>query len=331
MASERIVEGTWKCRECGTEGILGRHKACPNCGAVRESGEAQFDFSGRNVVADAEGSSLAAAGKDWYCFYCGASNRGDGQKCGACGADRRETTAADAAQKRAAKEPPKPASGAMNSVAIGCLGLALVCGGALFWATRTTEAQATVTEVAWAREITLERQEQETKTGWRTEMPSGAEQIRDCRNLEKQPRRCEQKTRQVQCGTEEKCRTENLENGFAKEICEDVPKMCPEPYEDCSGPVRDDKCTYDVWTWRAVDTRTAKGNTDAPTWPEPFSPGAREREQRKETYTVSVDAAGTEYTWEPKSEAEFGRFHAGDAVTAVVDNLGSLQELRPAP
>jgi hypothetical protein len=331
MASERIVEGTWKCRECSTEGILGRHKACPSCGAVREAGEASFDFSARAVATDAEAVSLAQAGKDWYCFYCGGSNRGDGQKCLVCGADRRETTASDAAAKRAAAPPPAPKSSWLNATGLGCLGLIVVCGGGLWWATSTTEEAAQVESVAWTREIKLERQEQETKTGWRSEMPSGAEAVRDCRNLERQPRRCEQRTRQVQCGTEEKCHTENLENGFAKEICDDVPKMCPEAYEDCSGPIRDDKCTFDVWTWREVDSHKASGADDPPRWPEGFQAGAREREQRHESYAVKVVAEGESLTWEPKSEAEFLKFHPKDSVTAVVDNLGSLQDLRPAP
>ncbi|MDB4278088.1 hypothetical protein N9917_00500 [Deltaproteobacteria bacterium] len=99
----RIIELKWKCGECSTDGILGRHKRCTSCGSPREKGEMNMrglttdrDGDGYNdakTVTESELVSLATAGADWFCTHCDAGNRGDTERCeglrgNGCGAPR---------------------------------------------------------------------------------------------------------------------------------------------------------------------------------------------------------------------------------------------------
>lgn len=101
-----IVELTWRCNSCDTKSILGRHKACPTCGSPREKGEMKMDGieeaeAGHTpAVTDTDLLSLASAGADWFCRFCAAGNRGDGNHCEKCGSSRNEP--------EAPKPPPTP-------------------------------------------------------------------------------------------------------------------------------------------------------------------------------------------------------------------------------
>jgi hypothetical protein len=105
----RIIELKWTCGECGTKGILGRHKRCPSCGSPRERGEMQMDglassaggYNPASTVTDSKLLDLATAGADWFCTHCGSGNRGASDKCvgdgrrAGCGAPRYGKAAED--------------------------------------------------------------------------------------------------------------------------------------------------------------------------------------------------------------------------------------------
>jgi len=86
--AEWIEELTWKCGDCRTEGILGRFKECPNCGSPREKGEMNMSENEAGVVKDPVLLDLFTGGADWFCTHCSAGNRGDRDRCLACGAPR---------------------------------------------------------------------------------------------------------------------------------------------------------------------------------------------------------------------------------------------------
>src|SRR4051794_27237915 len=96
VATERIIEGTWKCTSCGAEKILARHAKCPTCMNPREGAdkESDFDFGKRSASGGLEGAAVtdekalqrAAAGADWYCGFCKTANAGTRDKCLQCGA-----------------------------------------------------------------------------------------------------------------------------------------------------------------------------------------------------------------------------------------------------
>ncbi len=147
---------------------------------------------------------------------------------------------------------------------------------------------------------------------------AGAERIRDCRRAQRGTRQvatgtkrvCSDRTRRVQCGTEEKCHRRDRGNGFAEEVCDDVPKYCSESYEDCrdetqyrTEPVYGEQCQYDTWEWHAGQTVSTRGSDDLPRWPE-ITLGELEREHRTESYEVHITygTKGTEHTVRPRTQ-----------------------------
>lgn len=83
-----IREGRWDCPSCGSRGIYGRHVECPGCGKPRPAGVRFYLADDAPVVTDAARLGEAAAGADWVCLHCAASNRATLQECGGCGGAR---------------------------------------------------------------------------------------------------------------------------------------------------------------------------------------------------------------------------------------------------
>lgn len=335
----RIIEGTWDCTSCDTKGILARHKKCPSCNNPREltGKESEFDFGGtdaqtgkslREGVTDEKALDMASAGADWFCAYCGASNRGDTPICKNCKAER--TGDAQALKEEAdpgmppprpqpAQQPPKKGLGKVGMALLG--GMFFCCFGTIgygFWATMTHEVTGQVVGTEWQHTVFHERFTRVTKEDWRSELSSqsprmpvngagevaGVENVRDCRSAQRGTRKvadgtervCKTKTRKVACGTEERCRTRDKGNGFKEEVCQDVTKYCSESYEDCNNetryrtePVYAQKCSYDTYEWKEVDREVASGRDhEAPRWPE-LRVGANDRQRREGKYTVHLE------------------------------------------
>jgi hypothetical protein len=279
----RIIEGTWNCSSCGKKGIPARHKKCPDCNNPREltGKESEFDFGEtdakgrlkREGVTDEKALEMANAGADWFCAYCGASNRGDQAICKNCRAER--TDDSKALQEEAdpglpnegnppPRPPPKKGFWTGWKVGLAVVGTLFCCfSGAVaraIWADIPHDTTGEITSTEWKRTVYQERFTRVTLEGWQDELrpsPSrmpvngqgevaGLENIRGCVRQQRSTRKvadgtervCSTKTRKVQCGTEEKCRTRDKGNGFKEEICEDVPKYCSERYEDCRTETR---------------------------------------------------------------------------------------------
>ncbi|XXF76909.1 hypothetical protein P2318_28215 [Myxococcaceae bacterium GXIMD 01537] len=231
----RIIEGTWSCTSCGTQGILGRHKKCTQCNNPRElSGkESEFDFgeadptSGKSLregVTDAKALEMAAAGEDWFCAYCAAANRGDSPRCKHCSAERGSDAGKIPEEPAAgppAPPPPPAAPPPQSKKRTGCLivaGLALTsfmcCFGFGIWASRTHASSGQVVGTEWQRVVHQERYTLTTKEGWRDELTEvaarmpingsgespGVQNVRGCAPQQRG-------TRQVADGKERVCRT----------------------------------------------------------------------------------------------------------------------------
>ena len=282
MARERIIEGTWKCTSCGAGEIKARHKSCPGCGNPREEtgAESKFDFGAasdsgghtRESVTDAAALELAAAGADWFCAYCGASNRGDQPACRTCSAEREAPASAPEPETTSRPEPPlsflsatppprRPFGkillfGCVMPIAVAFTGFC----GYILWAIQTHDYEGSVTKISWSRTARRETFTRVQKLGWRNElhvsravMPvaglgevPGVDRVRDCHTKQRGTRQvadgtervCHTRSRSVACGTEERCHTQDLGNGFSKETCDDVTKYCSESYEDCRDETR---------------------------------------------------------------------------------------------
>lgn len=376
----RIIEGTWNCTSCDTQGIPARLKKCPHCNNPREltGQESEFDFGGtdaatgkslREGVTDEKALDMASAGPDWFCAYCGASNRGDQPLCKNCKAER--TSDAKALREEAdpglppepqAPPPPKKKMGKVGMVLLG--GLFFCCFPSMLftiWAVWTSNHDGQVARTEWKRTVYQERFTPVTKEGWRNElntqaprMPvngtgevAGVQNIRGCVSRQRGTRQvpdgtervCTTKSRRVACGTEERCRTRDKGNGFREEICEDVTKYCSESYEDCrnetryrSEPVYAQKCDYDTHEWKEVSRRDATGQDgELPRWPE-LSVGGLDRLRREEKYTLHVeyeDDGRQQKPFELKNEQEYHSWKKGQPVTVTVDNLGEVKQVLP--
>ncbi len=372
----RIIEGTWNCTSCDTRDIPARLRNCPSCNNPREETgkESEFEFgdvddtSGKSLregVTDEKALSASGAGADWFCDYCGASNRGDTPICRNCRAERSATSRALAAEPEPSDAPPPPPPPAPKGSSRKWLYVGLVLLAVFmcfFWGSRTHDVTGKVVATEWTRTVHRESFQRVSKTGWRDELSTtsprmpvngqgevpGVENIRDCTRRQRGTRQvadgtervCETKTRKQQCGTEEKCTRQKLGNGYMKEVCEDVPKYCDESYEDChtqtryrSEPVYDLSCTYDTYAWKEVDVRQQSGNDSSPRWPE-LSPGRFDRLRREEKYLVRIqyeDDGVQTHELEPRSEAEFLSWKNGQSVSLQVSNLGSVSDVARVP
>ncbi|MCB9813175.1 MAG: zinc ribbon domain-containing protein [Pseudomonadales bacterium] len=86
----KTQESLWDCTSCGTTGIKGRNKICPNCGHTKDAGE-QYREPGSDAPAltkhelDKMGVD-AQHHSDETCSFCGSKNKPGTQTCNQCGA-----------------------------------------------------------------------------------------------------------------------------------------------------------------------------------------------------------------------------------------------------
>ncbi len=96
--ADRIVMGYWDCKYCGTNGIEGIRRDCPNCGHPRDK-DVKFYMKSKSheeVVANNDYLSDKQAatkgkGPDWECSFCGALNSTLSNSCKSCGHLRDES------------------------------------------------------------------------------------------------------------------------------------------------------------------------------------------------------------------------------------------------
>jgi hypothetical protein len=82
-----IVEMLWKCPACRST-VLGRYKACYNCGQFRTPDVEEWlpdDISHEAAVRDAELLNKFEGGEDRHCEYCGSSQWKVDDSCQRCG------------------------------------------------------------------------------------------------------------------------------------------------------------------------------------------------------------------------------------------------------
>jgi predicted nucleic acid-binding Zn ribbon protein len=220
--TDRIIELRWNCSDCGQKDILGRHKRCPSCGSPREKGEMQmggldrgsYDAAGHNraaTVTDPKLLELATAGYDWFCSHCGSGNKGNGDRCSACGgprygeatenhpeipstppspkmkdipysfddsgiygeSSRTEKESSSAWDRREERERKKSRK-MMVYLSVGSL--LLLCGVVFtLWALRTHEVQGEVSSLSWTQETVQQRWTQGTVPGWEHQTAQHAE------------------------------------------------------------------------------------------------------------------------------------------------------------
>lgn len=173
---DRIIELKWNCNSCGSKGILGRHKVCPECASPREEGEMQMDgldndqdgdgFNDAETVQDEELKSIANAGYDWFCTHCSSGNRGDGTVCLNCGASRYPLPRLEREPEAKKEAPAAPPRMDFHWPPFAALGGVLTMLGMVFLATRTHVVEGAVESMTWEREVHVQAWTPFTEREW---------------------------------------------------------------------------------------------------------------------------------------------------------------------
>lgn len=85
----RLVEGLWDCQHCGSKGIKGSIRECPNCAHPRDD-SVKFYMPGTITYVSEEKDQTINKNPDWLCDYCNTLNSDDDTTCKSCGANRTE-------------------------------------------------------------------------------------------------------------------------------------------------------------------------------------------------------------------------------------------------
>ena len=83
----KIVVGRWDCSYCGTKGIRGSERECPNCGRPRGEDVKFYVDDPKDYVPEDEATKISKE-PDWMCEFCGSYNSAKLTKCMSCGAER---------------------------------------------------------------------------------------------------------------------------------------------------------------------------------------------------------------------------------------------------
>ena len=362
MAKKTIgyVELIWTCPRCSTKNP-GPNKFCTACGAPQPENVAFEQAPDATLITDAEKIARAQAGPDIHCPYCNARNPAGSKFCGACGGDQSGAKArarggvvgafspispaaapiicpscgtsnpAGAASCKqcgtvltGAKPASQPAPAAALSPAArrrqnGLLaGVALVVfavmAGIAILATRTRDVTASVAHVEWSRTVEIEALGPVPREGWWDEIPSGAEKgscTLKYRYTQDQPAA---NSREV-CGTPY---TVDTGTGIGEVV------------QECVYEVSEDWCSYTVMDWQTVES-TSQGAADLePVWPSRALAAGERYGDRKESYSVTLEAGTRTYTITPESESEFRRYAVGSEWLLKVNTFGSILSLEPA-
>ena len=84
-----MAEGLWDCSQCGTKGILARHRECSGCGKPRSEGIKFYLPQHYSFLSEAETTAAdARRPADWLCARCNCYNNSRRETCESCGAGR---------------------------------------------------------------------------------------------------------------------------------------------------------------------------------------------------------------------------------------------------
>jgi len=352
------VELVWICPRCSTKNP-GPQKFCNGCGAPQPENVPFEQPAEEKLLKDAGAIARAKAGPDIHCPYCGARNPAGAKFCGGCGGDlaggpaRARGSVLGAHRAGPAPKVKCPACGTENqpdasrcancgaalpSVAMATaaaptagaqgpakgLPVPLLIGGgvclllgalAMFLLFgRTSAVEASVASVHWERAVEIEAYGPVERQGWRDEIPADA-QLGACRleYFTSQPEPAPVATEV--CGTPY---TVDEGSGYGEVV------------QDCVYEVYQDRCTYVVQEWSAVDTVTSQADSLSPAWPSTQLRSDQRAVQQTETYSVVLSSDSETYTYRPESEAEFRQFQLGSSWSLEVNALGGIRSIEPA-
>jgi ribosomal protein L40E len=345
----------WTCKACGTRN-KGTSKTCVSCGA-QMSEQDQFELPAeQQLITDEAEKKRAEIGPDVMCPYCNTRNPANATRCSQCNGDLVGAQARAKGQVLGAYSDANqpdvacPYCSALNAasatkckncggtlkksqvastptaastkkslpivpVLLGALVLILlaVCGSCFALTFITSDKGAVVQSVSWERSIAVTELKPVTKEDWRDEIPNDARMGT-----------CTQKVRRTQDqpapGAEKVCGTPYVVDqgtGQGKVV------------QQCQYKIYEDYCKYTKDEWTVVDTLVSKGTNLNPSWPNSNNLRAGQKTgNQKETYLVTFNADGKQYTYETSNASEFAKFTTGSQWSLKVNALGAVTSVQ---
>jgi hypothetical protein len=194
--AERFIEMAWHCAACKSAN-RGRDLVCSACGKEKadEEYEMPSDVERAETVVDPRLVSMAQAGANWRCRYCGSSQRDATGECATCGGERAR------AQKARASAPAQPLVAARHhgnrhwiSAAIAGVGIVALASTAIVVArshhsrpppddrplalaaamTEPPPIHAVVTDSGWTTHVSVDRKMLTPAEGFEEKKPADA-------------------------------------------------------------------------------------------------------------------------------------------------------------
>lgn len=201
---------------------------------------------------------------------------------------------------------------------VGILAAAL-CGlaavGFLVFASRKTEQVGQVNSIGWERRVAIEALRPVEHEDWRDQIPAEAD-LGSCRQEQRSTSQDPVANSVEVCGTPY---TLDTGSGYGEVV------------QDCVYEVHADRCTYTLPEWTVVDTVVASGTGGVPTWPAVSLASDQRQGERTQTYSVAFVTEKDSYTYAPANEAEFATYVPGSRWLLVINGLGAITSLEPAP
>lgn len=315
----KLIEGIWDCRYCGTKGILGRYRECPNCGKARD-GDTKFYMPQKRSYVSEETAKKINKNPDWVCDYCGEQLNSDNDKfCKSCGAPREggnlnyhqyQEKKKVETERKAKQQEAREKTNTINSLPktrvnwkiIISITLSILFVAGLVGIFIPKEREVTILELGWNREITVESLETFEENGW--SLPSGA-RLRytaiEFHHYEQVFDHYETRTREVAkeriVGYEDYVAGhQDLGNGYFEEIIASRPiyetYYEQEIYEEAvyrDEPVYQTKYYYDIdrWTYNK-SIKTSGNDKNNVYWGEITLRNGEREGSRKEEYYANV-------------------------------------------
>ena len=355
-----IVMGYWDCPFCGSTGVSGELKTCPNCGRGR--GNVKFYMKGhaegqtrraseRNDIefVDAEKAKYINKNPDWYCSFCDTLNSDNAQFCSSCGSSRENSESnyfemhrkkEEAERTRAMETQPQPAPKKRSSLLpILIVAVLALVGLFFFLQSNTTQAGLTVTDLSWQRTIEIEQYQMFSESDW--SLPRDAEltgQKEEFHHFDSVLDHYEsvdvQRSREVFDHNETTYTYEDMGNGYFQEVAHENPVYRTEYYtETVQEPVYvqvpryQTKYYYNIWRWVPVRTAEAGEHNHSPVWPDTALAQDEREGRHAEVYRFTVEK--TEKNKEPQrttyriAEADWNNLNVGDKISITAKRTGA--------
>ena len=335
--ANKILEGLWDCPYCGTKGIGGLTKHCPNCGHPQDEGT-KFYLGEQKSYLDENKAGSYGKGADWTCSFCGSLNRYDAVQCKNCGASKEDSSGSyfDNQSRQAEKQAPaeeKPAGAGISfkKFLLVLAGILAVLAAVIGIINMPRKYASVISAKEWSREIQTEAYVTVHEKDW--EVPEGGRVTSEAQEIHHYDQVLDhyetvavEKTREVLDGYDTYTDYEDNGDGTFSETTRSEPRYTTEWYTEYEQrPVYRDVAVYqtmyyyDIERWVYNRSVTTSGSDDEPYWGTVELQSNERQGETIEVYTLYINAEKGNRSWQVSvSQPVWETYKAGDSVKVTV-------------